>query len=302
MQGRAYNGRMSTLAIPFKKMNGLGNDFTIFDARFTGFALGPAAARRIADRRSGVGCDQVIIMECSAAADAFMRIFNADGSQVDACGNATRCVASLLAQETGRGLVSIETNAGVLSAGVNPDGSVTVDMGRPRFKWDEIPLAGPVADTTVLQLSVGPPEAPLLHGPSAVNVGNPHCIFWVEDVDAHDLGLLGPELETNPLFPERANISLAQVTSRRSLTLRVWERGAGLTKACGTAACAAAVAAARKGLTADALTVTLPGGALFIEWRGSDKHILMTGPVAFEYESELAIDPERFDKIELIHR
>lgn len=285
---------MNKLSIPFRKMNGLGNDFAVFDARASGFNPDGGQARLIADRTRGVGCDQVIIIEQArnVEANASMRIVNADGSEVFACGNATRCVASLLAAEMNRDAVVIETRAGLLRARVLADGAVTADMGAPRFRWDQIPLSQPFEDTRVIDLSLGP-----LSGPSVVNVGNPHCIFWVDDVDACDLASLGAALEIHPMFPERANISIAQ-TNRSgakanapdSIRLRVWERGAGLTKACGTGACAAAVASARKGLTGRTAKVTLPGGALLIEWRESDDHILMTGPAQLEYEGQLTLD------------
>jgi diaminopimelate epimerase len=272
---------------PFRKMNGLGNDFVVLDARARALALDPGAVRAIAGRKSGVGCDQVIVLEPSARADAFMRIYNADGGEVGACGNAARCVAALLAEEGGGPQVSIETESAVLAATVNDDGSVSIDMGAPRVAWDEIPLAEPFHDTRRIELQLGPIDDPVLHSPSAVNVGNPHCIFFVDDVEAHDLARFGPMLEHHPLFPERANISLAQVTGPGSLRLRTWERGAGLTRACGTAACAAAVAAARLGLTGRRVTVTLPGGDLDIDWREEDDHIVMTGPYALDYEGTL---------------
>jgi diaminopimelate epimerase len=273
--------------IPFRKMNGLGNDFVVLDARTHPLALDAKGAASIADRVAGIGCDQVIALEPSRAADVFMRIWNADGGEVGACGNAARCVAALIAAEQGRADVTIETESAVLGARVNPDGSVTIDMGAPRFAWNEIPLAEPFHDTRTIELQVGPIDAPVLHSPSAVNVGNPHCIFFVKDAAAHDLARFGPMLEHHPLFPERANISLAQVTGEGALTLRTWERGAGLTRACGTAACAAAVAAARRGLTGRKVKVTLPGGELLIEWREADGHILMTGPYALDYEGVL---------------
>lgn len=283
-------GPMSEPAtIPFRKMNGLGNDFVILDARARPLRLTPDDARRIGDRAAGIGCDQIIVMEPSPKADAFMRIFNADGSEVSACGNATRCVALILSQESGRREATIETCAGVLSADVESADRITIDMGAPRFAWDEIPLAEPFEDTRGIELQIGPIDAPVLHSPSAVNVGNPHAIFWVDDVDAHDLARFGPLLENHPIFPERANISLAQVTSRNSIRLKTWERGAGLTKACGTAACAAAVSAARKKLTDRQVTVELPGGPLFIEWSTND-HILMSGPAELEFEGTLAPD------------
>ena len=216
-----------------------------------------------------------------------MRIWNADGGEVSACGNATRCVAALVAEERGRAEVKVETEAGVLDATVNQDGTVTVDMGAPRLDWRGIPLAEPFADTRYIELQVGPIDAPVLHSPSVVNVGNPHCIFFVDDVEAYDLARFGPMLEHHPLFPERANISLAQVTAPDGLKLRTWERGAGLTQACGTAACAAAVAAARLKRTGRKVRVSLPGGDLLIEWRESDGHILMTGPYSLDFEGTL---------------
>ncbi|KAB2944077.1 MAG: diaminopimelate epimerase [Hyphomicrobium sp.] len=275
--------------IPFRKMNGLGNDFIVLDARTRPLTFSPEDAQRLGDRTKGVGCDQVIVIEPSQKADVFMRIFNADGSEVSACGNATRCVALLAAEETGRSEVSVETSAGLLKAKVDSADHITIDMGKPRFAWNDIPLAEPFHDTTGIELQIGPIDAPVLHSPSVVNVGNPHAIFWVDDVYAHDLGRFGPLLENHPIFPERANISLAQVTSRNGLRLRTWERGAGLTKACGTAACAAAVAAARKGLTDRKVTVELPGGVLSIEWADND-HILMCGPAELEFEGTLAPD------------
>ncbi|HEY8246926.1 MAG TPA: diaminopimelate epimerase [Hyphomicrobium sp.] len=276
-------------SIPFRKMNGLGNDFVVLDARSRPIKLGAEDAQRIGDRSTGVGCDQVIVMEPSQKADVFIRIFNADGSEVGACGNATRCIALLAAEETGRSQVSVETSAGLLKANVDGADRITIDMGKPRFAWDEIPLAEPFHDTTGIELQIGPVDAPVLHTPSVVNVGNPHAIFWVKDVDLHDLGRFGPLLENHPVFPDRANISLAQVTSSSGLRLRTWERGSGLTKACGTAACAAAVAAARKGLTGRQVTVELPGGVLFIDWT-KDDHILMCGPAELEFEGTLAPD------------
>ncbi len=249
--------------------------------------LGPDAVRAIADRKEGVGCDQIIALEPSQHADVFMRIWNADGGEVGACGNAARCVAALLAAERGEPKVSIETESGVLGAVVNEDGSVTIDMGAPRFAWDQIPLAEPFHDTRRIELQLGPIDDPVLHTPSAVNVGNPHCLFFVDDVEAHDLARFGPMLEHHPLFPERANISLVQVIGPDALKVRTWERGAGLTRACGTAACAAAVAAARRELVGRKVKVSLPGGDLLIEWREIDGHILMTGPYALDYEGTL---------------
>ena len=277
-----------TGSINFRKMNGLGNDFVMLDARAHPLALKAAQIAAIADRNGGIGCDQVIALEPSDFADVFMRIWNADGGEVGACGNAARCVAALLVAERGSPHVSIETESGMLAATVAKDGSVTIDMGTPRFAWNEIPLSQPFADMRAVEL---PQFAGLgLGAASMVNVGNPHCIFFVQNIDAHDLARFGPRLEHDPLFPERANISVAQVTGPSSLRLRTWERGAGLTRACGTAACAAAVAAARSGLTGRHVTVTLPGGDLVIDWRDADDHILMTGPFALDYQG--TIPPE----------
>ncbi|MGH1406455.1 MAG: diaminopimelate epimerase [Rhodomicrobiaceae bacterium] len=275
--------------VSFIKMNGLGNDFAIFDSREQPLSLTAEQAAFVANRDDGVGCDQVIVLEPSSKADVFMRILNADGSEVDACGNATRCVGRIVAGELNRAGVTIETNAGVLIAQIIGQDQVTVDMGVPKFGWEDIPLMEEFRDTRMIELQIGPIDAPVLHSPSVVNVGNPHSIFWVDDVEAHDLAKFGPMLENHPMFPERANISLAQVTSKNSLILHVWERGAGLTKACGTAACAAAVCAARKKLTGRNVSVSLPGGDLQIHWREADDHILMTGPVEVEYKGEVEI-------------
>ena len=224
-----------------------------------------------------------------------MTIFNRDGSQAESCGNGTRCVAFILMRGTPREKLVLETAAGRLACWRRAERVFTVDMGRPRFAWNEIPLRDPFHDTRSIELQIGPADAPILHTPSAVNIGNPHAIFWVGDIEAYDLGKIGPLLENHPIFPERANISLARVVSREEITLKVWERGTGLTRACGSAACAALVAAARKGLTGQRAIVSLPGGDLEIEWRESDGHVLMTGPVEFEFETSL--DPALFKDI-----
>jgi diaminopimelate epimerase len=281
---------MDARAIPFQKMNGLGNDFVIIDARGEPFRLSSSEASAVANRTEGAGCDQVIVLEPSSRADVFMRILNADGSEAGACGNATRCVAALLSPGAGHLALTVETNAGILNAAMTPDGLVTVDMGQPRFGWAEIPLSQPFSDTRAIGLSYALPDGRVLAEPSVVNVGNPHCIFWVSGAGTYDLAAFGSELEHHRLFPERANISLAEVVGEAAILLRVWERGAGLTKACGTAACAAAVAAARTGRTGRLVGVELPGGVLSIQWRESDDHILMTGPTAFEYEGVLRFD------------
>jgi diaminopimelate epimerase len=278
---------MDASALKFRKMNGLGNDFVVVDARSRAVELTPEAVRAIADRKEGIGCDQLIALQPSTKADVFMRIWNADGGEVVACGNAARCVAGLIAEEQGRPQVAIETEDQVLGAVVAGDGSITIDMGVPRLAWDEIPLAEPFHDTRRIELQAGPIDAPMLHSPAVVNVGNPHALFFVDDVEAIDLGRIGPMLEHHPLFPERANISVVQVLSPEHVKICTWERGAGLTRACGTAACASAVAAIRRDLTGRKVKVTLPGGDLVIEWRESDGHVLMTGPYALDFEGML---------------
>jgi diaminopimelate epimerase len=231
----------------------------------------------------------------SAGTESYVRIYNNDGSEAGACGNGMRCVAALLGRDTGRTKAAYETSAGVLQTWQDAgSGLFTVDMGPPRFAWNEIPLAEPFADTRAIELQIGPIDQPILHSPSAVNMGNPHAIFWVEDVAAYDLGKIGPMLEHHPMFPERANITLCAVMSPDHLVVRTWERGAGLTKACGSAACAAAVAAARLGRTGRKVRVTLPGGDLSIVWREGDGHVLMTGPVEFEFEGRF--NPALFEK------
>ncbi len=273
--------------IPFRKMNGLGNDFVVFDGRATAVPMTAEWARAIADRKTGIGCDQVILLEPSSRADVTMRIWNNGGGEVESCGNASRCIADLLFAEKGSGTATIDTRGGFLSAVKAGDGLVTVDMGVPRFGWQEIPLSEAFADTRYIELSVGPIEKPLIHSPAVVNVGNPHCIFWVTDLSVVDLARAGPMLERHPLFPEGANISLARVDGPDHVTVKVWERSAGLTRACGTAACAVTAAGARLKKFARRVTVELPGGPLFMEWRTADDHILMTGAVAHEFEGVL---------------
>lgn len=282
---------MMTNAIPFSKMNGLGNDFVVVDARSSPMRFSGEQIARIADRDTGIGCDQFIVMENVAGApdiDVFMRIYNQEGFEVDACGNATRCIGRVIMDEKAATTATVMTNAGVLfvSEGEVP-GTVTVDMGVPKFGWDEIPLAEQFHDTTGIELQLGPIDAPLIHTPSVVNVGNPHAVFWVNNLDVVDLAKAGPLLENHPMFPERANISLALVESPTRIRLKVWERGAGLTRACGTAACAAAVCGARKRLTERAVEIVLPGGPLAIDWREDTGRILMTGPYAHDYDGEI---------------
>jgi diaminopimelate epimerase len=286
---------MSALANhPFVKMNGLGNEIVVVDMRGEKAAISAPEARAAA-QPAGAPYDQLMALHAprTPGTDAYVRIYNNDGSEAGACGNGMRCVAELIFKETGKRALTFETEAGLLSCwqGEAPLIS-TVDMGKPRFAWNEIPLAEEFRDTRAIELQIGPIDKPILHSPSAVSMGNPHAIFWVDDVDAYDLGKIGPLLENHPMFPKRANISLARVVSREHMIVRTWERGAGLTKACGSAACAAAVVAARLGRTGRTVTVTLPGGDLLIEWRERDDHVLMTGPVEYEYEGRF--DPALF--------
>ena len=268
-------------------MNGLGNDFVVFDARRHPVAMDEARARAIADRKTGIGCDQLIVLEPSAKADVTMRIWNNEGGEVESCGNASRCIADILFEETKASRATIDTKGGFLVALKSGEKLVTIDNGAPRFGWQEIPLSEKFEDTRHIDLFVGPADAPLLDRPSVVNVGNPHCIFWVKDLDVVDLAKVGPMLEHHPLFPERANITLARIDARDHVTIKVWERGVGLTRACGTAACAVMAAGYRlKRLNAKA-TVTLPGGDLLMEIRESDGHVIMTGPVTYEFEGDL---------------
>ena len=273
------------------KMNGLGNDFIVVDGRTSPVRIDAEEASHLANRQTGIGCDQVIVLEASRHADVKMRILNADGSEVGACGNATRCVAWLLAEETGANRFAIDTQSGELDAKVADIDNITVDMGTPRFGWQDIPLAEAFHDTRHIELQAGPIDNPILHSPSVVNVGNPHAVFWVDDIDAIDLGRIGPLLENHPIFPERANISIAQIISPTHMKIRTWERGAGLTRACGTAACAAAVTAMRKKLVdrGSPVTVSLPGGDLVISCTPDDR-IMMTGPAELEFRGTLSRD------------
>jgi diaminopimelate epimerase len=270
-------------AIAFHKMNGLGNEILVVDLRGRPRTFTAGEARAIAARPQS-RFDQMLVLHTpnTPGSEAYVRIYNRDGSEAEACGNGMRCVGLLAAQQSRRQTLTFETKAGVLEVIVAGMDRITVNMGTPKFGWAEIPLAEPFHDTRRIELQIGPIDGPLLHSPSVVNVGNPHAVFWVEDVGAYDLGRAGPLLENHPIFPERANISLAHVTSAAAISVRTWERGAGLTRACGSAACAAAVCAARKGLTGRRVTVTLPGGVLSIEWR-ADNRILMTGPVEIEH-------------------
>lgn len=269
----------------FLKMHGLGNDFVIIDQRAGLQAFSAEQVARISDRHFGVGCDQLILLEPSEKADLFMRIYNPDGSEAESCGNATRCVADLLMKQEGNGACIIETRGGILDCRRAAGMQVSVDMGSPRLEWRDIPLS---EEKDTLHLGIGQGE---VQDPVGVNMGNPHCVFFVNKVEDIPVDTLGPDFERHPLFPQRANISFAEVTGGASIRLRVWERGAGITLACGSAACATIVAAVRRGLisgrTAD---IQMDGGALRLEWRESDGHVLMTGPVSYVFEGRL---PER---------
>ena len=272
---------------PFLKMNGLGNDFAVVEARDAAFTPSPEQVRRWSTREGGIGFDQLIAIESSpGAGDAFMRIWNADGGEVEACGNASRCVAWLLMEAAGADAVTLDTPGGLLEARRAGSGAVTVDMGAPRLDWRDIPLSEEM-DTRGIELQVGPIDAPLLHTPGCVNMGNPHVVFFVKDAAEAPVRQVGSMIEHHLLFPEGVNVGFAEVRARDRIALRVWERGAGETQACGTGACAAVVAAHRRGLTDRSVEVELPGGVLGIEWRESDGHVLMTGPVALDYTGRL---------------
>ncbi len=275
---------------PFAKMNGIGNKIIVADMRTRADHITPEAAIALAGD-SNTHFDQLMAVHDPGPVGKHARIeiFNADGSMAEACGNGTRCVVQWLNRQTGFTEFSFEVNGNPLSAQLLEDGRISVNMGVPRFEWDQIPLSEEFADTSGIELEVGPLGAPVLHTPSAVNIGNPHIVFWADnDVYSYALDRFGPMLEYHMLFPERVNISIAQVTGTDRLNMRTWERGAGLTQACGSAACAAAVSAARLGKTGRAVEVTLPGGVLDIEWR-ADNFIIMTG--AAEHEFDGVLDP-----------
>lgn len=279
---------MHVMQVPFRKMHGLGNDFVVLDARVAPLlnararplALSPEATRAVGDRHRGVGFDQLITLEPAPDADLFLRFHNADGSEAGACGNGTRCAASLVLTETGQDRISIRTVAGMLGAERLADGTVRIDMGPPRLGWQEVPLAREMDTLHVPMSAEGVSDA------ACCSMGNPHATFFVEDLDALDIAHIGPLLEHDPLLPDRANIGFVQVLARDQLRLIVWERGAGLTLACGSGACAALVNARRRGLVDARCTVTLPGGDLVIEQR-ADGHVLMSGPVATSFTGVL---------------
>jgi diaminopimelate epimerase len=271
---------------PFLKMNGLGNDFVVVEARSAPFEPSAAEVRAIADRKTGIGCDQLILIGESDAADAFVRFWNSDGVEIDACGNGSRCVGLLLMQASGRDEAVFDTRAGRLTALKADGGKVSVDMGEPGLRWDQIPLAEAM-DTRGIELQVGPIDNPHLHTPGCVSMGNPHVVFFVPDVDTAPVRQVGSMIEHHLLFPEGVNVGFAQVKARDRIRLRVWERGAGLTRACGTGACAALVAASRRGLADRKATLELDGGDLVIEWRAEDDHVVMTGPAQLDFAGTL---------------
>src|SRR5450755_2365565 len=271
---------MSALANQaFAKMNGIGNEIVVVDLRDSAAAVTPEEARAVASP-AGVHYDQLMVLQAPrlGGTEAFIRIYNNDGSEAAACGNGMRCVARRLFENSGQTAATFETKAGLLNCWQGPSGDLyTVDMGPPKFGWKDIPLAEEFRDTRYIELQVGPIDAPVLHSPSVVSMGNPHAIFWVDDVNAYDLTRFGPLLENHPIFPDRANITLANIVDRDHITIRTWERGAGLTEACGSAACATAVAAARLRRVNRTVNIALIGGELSIEWRERDDHVLMTG-------------------------
>lgn len=285
---------VSTSLAPFEKMNGNGNGIIVADMRARTDEVTADAARAIAERDETV-FDQLMAVHDPAKPgfDARIMIFNADGSRAGACGNGTRCVADWLFRETGKQSFRFEIDGETVRADHQSADSISVEMGVPRFHWEQIPLAEEFADTRGIELQVGPIDDPILHTPSVMNIGNPHAVFWIgDDPDTITLDRLGPMLEFHPIFPERANISIAQVVAPDHLKMRTWERGTGLTLACGSAACAAAVCAARTGRTGRRVTVDQPGGRLMIEWR-DDNQVVMTGPASFEFAGEF--DPANGD-------
>jgi diaminopimelate epimerase len=279
-----------TARAPFAKMNGLGNEIIVADMRARADRVtGKAAIALNADAPTKFDQIMAIHDARTPGTDWFVDILNSDGSRAQACGNGMRCVVQALAAETGRKVFTFETVAGILNAEEHLDGTISVDMGKPRFGWQDIPLAEEFTDTRAIELQIGPIDAPVLHSPSVVSMGNPHAIFWVDrDVWSYELDRFGPLLENHPMFPERANITIAEVTGRDHLTIRTWERGAGLTRACGSAACASAVAAARTGRTSRTVAIVAPGGPLTVEWR-EDDHVVLTGPAEWEFSG--SFDP-----------
>lgn len=290
---------MSALANhPFAKMNGIGNEIVVVDLRGEPKAVVTAEDARAVARPEGAPFDQMMVLHPPRLPGtlAYIRIYNTDGSEAQACGNGMRCVVRRVFEATGDETQTYETKAGLIACRRNADGTYTIDMGKPRFGWQEIPLAEEFRDTRAIELQIGPIDAPVLHSPSVVSMGNPHAVFWVDkDVNSYDLARFGPLLENHPIFPERANITIAQIVARDHIIIRTWERGAGLTRACGSATCATAVAAARLRRADRKVRISSPGGDLMLEWRASDDHVLMTGTADFEYEGRF--DPALFASV-----
>lgn len=290
---------MSALANhPFAKMNGIGNEIVVVDLRGEPKAAVTAEDARAVARPDGAPFDQMMVLHPPRLPGtlAYIRIYNSDGSEAQACGNGMRCVVRRVFEATGADRQTYETRAGLINCVRNADGTYTIDMGKPRFGWQDIPLAEEFRDTRAIELQIGPIDAPVLHSPSVVSMGNPHAVFWVDqDVNSYDLARFGPLLENHPIFPERANITIAQIVARDHIVIRTWERGAGLTRACGSATCATAVAAARLRRADRKVRISSPGGDLMLEWRESDDHVLMTGTADFEYEGRF--DPALFASV-----
>lgn len=290
---------MSALANhAFAKMNGIGNEIVVVDLRDEPKAVVTAEDARAVASPDGAPFDQMMVLHPPRLPGtlAYVRIYNTDGSEAQACGNGMRCVVRRVFEATGADKQTYETKAGLINCTRNADGTYTIDMGKPRFGWQEIPLSEEFRDTRAIELQIGPLDAPVLHSPSVVSMGNPHAVFWVDnDVNSYDLERFGPLLENHPIFPERANITIARIVERDHIIIRTWERGAGLTRACGSATCATAVAGARLRRTDRKVRVTSPGGDLMLEWRESDDHVLMTGTADFEYEGRF--DPALFASV-----
>lgn len=285
------------MSLHFIKMNGLGNDFVVIDGRSVPVDLSDAAVRKLADRKTGIGCDQLIVLrkpsEAAVKEDAVvaMEIRNADGVEVESCGNAARCIADMILKERNEPRIRIETKGGILTCFHGPSNTITVDMGPVRTGWAEIPLATE-CDTLTIPVGKGP-----LHQPVGVNVGNPHAVFFVENAEDVDLETYGPQLETHPFFPEKVNVEVVHLAARDTIRMRVWERGVGITRACGTGACAVAVAAHRRRMTDRKVKVVLDGGELMIEWledvSGTGGHVLMTGPIEVGFRGHLEADLQK---------
>lgn len=280
--GDHYNPAMTA----FLKMHGLGNDFVVFDARDAALSLTPKQVKAVANRHLGIGCDTVVVIRpAGASADASLLFYNADGSESESCFNASRCVARLLMNERGLARVKLETRGGSLICADAGKPLVTIDMGAPQLDWEKVPMSAPL-DTANFPLDIGGASVPA----SAVSVGNPHCVLFVPDAEKAPVTSLGPKIETHALFPNRTNVEFAQILDKARIRMRVWERGAGVTMACGSGACATAVAAIRRGFTDRKVELLLDGGSLFIEWREEDGHVLMTGPTAMPFRGRVDVD------------